>query len=202
MAVSKRLRYEVLRRDNFTCRYCGSAAGETGLEVDHVIPASLGGEDKPANLVTACVDCNRGKSSSSPDAPIVENVSDDALRWGAAMDRAAEIQAEERAALREFIAGFDQAWKSWRFIRENDLPEDEKTEMPRPGHWKTSIEHFFNAKLTPDDLVHFVEVTMTRPNIRTDSLWRYFCGCCWNLIRERQSIAAGLLAVEDEGEMV
>lgn len=40
MAVSKRTRFEVLRRDDFTCRYCRSKDSE--LHVDHVTPVSLG----------------------------------------------------------------------------------------------------------------------------------------------------------------
>jgi 5-methylcytosine-specific restriction endonuclease McrA len=54
MAVSKRLRYEILRRDNYACRYCGATAPDVKLNVDHVIPQSLGGSDKPDNLVTSC----------------------------------------------------------------------------------------------------------------------------------------------------
>ena len=38
MAVSKRLRYEVLRRDNHTCRYCGAQAPDVKLTVDNMAP--------------------------------------------------------------------------------------------------------------------------------------------------------------------
>src|SRR4051812_40636672 len=68
MAVSKRLRYEILRRDNHACRYCGATAPDVKLNVDHVIPQSLGGSDKPDNLVPPCADCNAGKTSSLPNA--------------------------------------------------------------------------------------------------------------------------------------
>lgn len=64
MAVSKRLRYEILRRDNHTCRYCGASAPDVPLRVDHVTPVALGGSDKPENLVTSCEPCNSGKSST------------------------------------------------------------------------------------------------------------------------------------------
>lgn len=52
MAVTKRTRFEVLRRDNYTCRYCRSTDG--ALTVDHVTPRSLGGSDDPSNLVACC----------------------------------------------------------------------------------------------------------------------------------------------------
>ena len=61
MAVSKRTRFEVLRRDNHACRYCGRTAPEVKLTLDHVVPVSLGGTDDPDNLVAACHDCNSGE---------------------------------------------------------------------------------------------------------------------------------------------
>lgn len=64
MAVSKRLRYEILRRDNHTCRYCGASAPDVPLRVDHVTPVALGGTDEPSNLVTSCEPCNSGKTST------------------------------------------------------------------------------------------------------------------------------------------
>lgn len=110
MAVTKRTRYEVLRRDNHTCRYCGGAAPDVVLTVDHVVPTALGGSDEPSNLVTACRDCNAGKSSMQPDHELVENVSDDALRWAAAMERAAEVVADETAARDALFDGFKGIW--------------------------------------------------------------------------------------------
>jgi hypothetical protein len=88
MAVSQRLRYEILRRDNHACRYCGATAPDVKLNVDHVIPTSLGGSDKPDNLVTACADCNGGKTSSMPNAMTVEDVNQETFRKAVAQKRA------------------------------------------------------------------------------------------------------------------
>jgi hypothetical protein len=55
------LRFEVLQRDNFTCRYCGRKAPEVKLHIDHVHPISEGGTNDIDNLVTACQECNSGK---------------------------------------------------------------------------------------------------------------------------------------------
>jgi hypothetical protein len=75
MAVSKKLRWAILRRDNFQCRYCGATAQAGAvLEVDHVTPRSRGGRDVPQNLVTACESCNSGKSDTPLDAPLIEDV--------------------------------------------------------------------------------------------------------------------------------
>lgn len=61
LPISKRTRFEVLKRDNFTCRYCGARAPDVVLEIDHVKPVAGGGCGCLSNLVTACHACNRGK---------------------------------------------------------------------------------------------------------------------------------------------
>jgi len=66
VAISPKLRAEILARDNYTCVDCG--ANKTNdkkirLEVHHVIPVSKGGRNDPSNLVTNCSACNRGKSN-------------------------------------------------------------------------------------------------------------------------------------------
>ena len=67
MTISLSMRFQILERDSFTCRFCGKRAPETELEVDHVVPRSKGGSDDTSNLVTACRDCNRGKGVRSVD---------------------------------------------------------------------------------------------------------------------------------------
>lgn len=60
-ALPKSLRFEVLKRDKFTCQYCGAQAPDVLLEVDHIVPVAEGGSDDILNLVTSCRNCNRGK---------------------------------------------------------------------------------------------------------------------------------------------
>lgn len=55
------LRFEVLRRDSFTCKYCGRRAPEVELHVDHLKPWIETQKHDINNLVTACKDCNIGK---------------------------------------------------------------------------------------------------------------------------------------------
>jgi hypothetical protein len=62
-AISKKLRFEVFKRDSFICQYCGKSAPEVVLEIDHITPVSKGGKNTITNLITACFDCNRGKSN-------------------------------------------------------------------------------------------------------------------------------------------
>lgn len=67
-AISWRLRFLVMRRDNFKCCGCGrSPAMQPGLilHVDHIHPWSKGGETVFDNLQTLCEQCNIGKSDLS-----------------------------------------------------------------------------------------------------------------------------------------
>ncbi len=66
--VSMKVRYSVLARDGFMCRYCGARA-DTGaqLVVDHIVPVARGGSNDPANLITACHPCNAGKADRTPE---------------------------------------------------------------------------------------------------------------------------------------
>lgn len=59
--ISKRIRFEVFKRDKFTCQYCGESAPKVVLNIDHIHPVSKGGDNNILNLVTACFDCNSGK---------------------------------------------------------------------------------------------------------------------------------------------
>lgn len=59
--ISNKLRFEIFKRDNFTCQYCGEYAPNVILQIDHVIPVSKGGNNSIDNLKTACTKCNSGK---------------------------------------------------------------------------------------------------------------------------------------------
>lgn len=67
MALSKKLRFEVFKRDSFTCQYCGKSAPDVILHVDHIDPKSKGGKDNIVNLITSCADCNLGKKDRRLD---------------------------------------------------------------------------------------------------------------------------------------
>jgi hypothetical protein len=54
-------RYTVMKRDGFQCVLCGVSGREALIEIDHILPLSVGGTDTIANLRTLCFKCNRGK---------------------------------------------------------------------------------------------------------------------------------------------
>jgi hypothetical protein len=62
-AVTPKVRYRILKRDDFRCVLCGKTAKDVQLEVDHIYPVSKGGDSSDKNLRTLCADCNGGKSN-------------------------------------------------------------------------------------------------------------------------------------------
>lgn len=62
--VTRAIRYDVLRRDNFRCVRCGRGKEDgVKLHVDHIVPVSRGGKSVMDNLQTLCEDCNYGKGN-------------------------------------------------------------------------------------------------------------------------------------------
>ena len=66
-AISKKIRFEIFKRDKFTCQYCGETAPNVVLHVDHIRPVAGGGDNDFLNLITACQDCNGGKGARRLD---------------------------------------------------------------------------------------------------------------------------------------
>lgn len=176
MAVSKRTRFEVLRRDDHTCRYCGQCAPDVRLTVDHVVPVALGGTDLPDNLVTACADCNSGKASTSPSEHIVAEVSNDAVRWAAAMKQATERAAAERSDRQSLLKHFkEHVWNEWQY-------GPEKKNFPLPLDWEEGILRNLDNGLTMADLEHAVDVTMKKTWVSDE--FRYFMGVCRTMLQQ------------------
>ncbi len=189
MAVSKRLRYEVLRRDGFTCRYCGAKAPDVELTVDHVTPTALGGTDDPTNLVACCRPCNSGKASTSPDAPVVADVEADALRWAQAVKAALHVIQARNVQIDEALDAFDDAWTGWTYGCSKCR---KRHPCARPSDWRQSVETMLDAGLTVDILKQAVRIAMRKQSVEPDETWRYFCGVAWKTLREAQEVATAV----------
>lgn len=119
--LGKRVRFEVFKRDNFTCQYCGAEAPAAVLQVDHILPVAEGGTNDLTNLVTACVGCNAGKSDKllSDDAAVkrqrreMERLQERReqiemmAEWRRSLDGLADAEVEEVAGYwREQVPGY------------------------------------------------------------------------------------------------
>ncbi len=64
--VNDKLRFRIMKRDNFKCQCCGRSPAldpKIILHVDHITPWSKGGETTFENLKTLCSNCNIGKGN-------------------------------------------------------------------------------------------------------------------------------------------
>jgi hypothetical protein len=105
---SKRLRFEVLKRDGYKCILCGASPKEnesTRLEIDHIVPFSKGGATRIDNLQVLCFACNRGKYNLDQ----YKSMTDDQLE-------------ELRAELEKYKNGLRVAIERW------NPPHDEEKE--------------------------------------------------------------------------
>ena len=59
-------RVNVFARDKYTCQYCGARPARSELNLDHVVPRSMGGKTTWDNVVASCVGCNRRKGGRTP----------------------------------------------------------------------------------------------------------------------------------------
>lgn len=72
-AISKKIRFEVFKRDSFKCQYCGESAPDVTLHLDHIHPIAEGGDNSITNLITSCQPCNLGKGARTlSDSSTVE----------------------------------------------------------------------------------------------------------------------------------
>lgn len=193
MAVSKRLRFEILRRDNHACRYCGATAPDAALTVDHVRPVTLGGTDDPSNLVAACRECNSGKSSVPADAPLVADVQADAVRWAAAMKQAHKIARKAvKERDRRRVVFLDQIWNRWTY----DDGQGGRRTVDLPDDWDVTIDRFCEFGISDEEFYDAVRIAMTS---RAVDEFRYMCSILWRWIDERVEIATQIVRGEEAG---
>jgi hypothetical protein len=190
MSVSTRTRFEVFKRDRFTCQYCGRKPPEALLHLDHIVATANGGSDDPTNLVTSCSECNLGKSDVPLDATQRPGVSADAiaeLEERVAQAKAyAEFTQEKRQVELNVVAIINDAWaKAFGAgrIDTDDFHGWEFTDggsFPRDASIKTILR-----RLPLEFVLEAVDVTEGRWHEASDRACRYFYGVCWRMIRER-----------------
>lgn len=176
MPISKRTRFEVLRRDAHTCQYCGGKAPDVVLHVDHVIPVSLGGTDKPDNLVASCNECNIGKASSSPNAEFVAELAQRSRdhQEKLAIEAARHVSAVSR--VRDDYQRFDDFYEAF-----SPVWEDAGYGLADIG--KSSLFHWWLMGMPEMYMLEVVQDMGKRSRL-IDQPFRYFAGVMWNVIRD------------------
>jgi hypothetical protein len=177
MALSKKTRFEIFKRDGLMCRYCGKRPPETILEVDHVVPRCEGGGDEPENLVTSCFDCNRGKGGRPLDAVLPEV---DQLAILSAIQETLEQQALMRASVKAAKSKHKTEQQAIDLLRSwwtESIGREDLFEEP-------SARRFLEALGIEKcrELIYVAQQARCGDYYR----WRYFCGCCWKTIKRQE----------------
>lgn len=195
MAVSKRTRFEVLRRDQHTCQYCGEKAPNVTLQIDHVMPVALGGTDQPGNLVTACRDCNSGKTSIAPDAPLVQSLSAEAAAYALGMlDKMTRFRADIEA-LGTYQEEFDDEWGNWTA---------QGNQVPLPHDYRMSLFKWMQMGIPASIFSLVIPAAMSRRTVLTDGKFTYMAGIINNMLNAREidlSVTSQTAAVYTDAEM-
>jgi hypothetical protein len=170
-AVSKRFRFEVFKRDNFTCAYCCNKPPNSILEVDHILPVSKGGTNVMENLITSCFDCNRGKSNIS-----LQNIP-------STLEEKATIAAVKSEQYKAYV----------KHIKQIEKFNSKLVDMVEAAYNEFYPDYFFMPKFR-NDIKMFIDklgVTAVCEAMRIacskfdeDQSLKYFCGICWNKIRK------------------
>jgi hypothetical protein len=173
MAISKKMRFEVFKRDGFKCGYCGQEPPAVILEVDHIEPKSKGGKDDINNYITSCFDCNRGKKNIPLDkiAPqIGQNL---------------EVLKEKEEQLKEyrkFVATIEKRVQK-------DINDIDQIYSNQYKDWVFS-DNFKNAslrrflQLLPKHLIiESLQIAISKWPNNENKVIPYFCAICWNKIK-------------------
>jgi hypothetical protein len=178
--ISKRVRFEVFKRDGFQCQYCGASPPSVLLHVDHINPVALGGCNDQDNLVTSCEPCNLGKGAVSLSS-VPQSLKDKAA---AAAEREAQLLGYQ-AILEARLERLEN--ECWRIVR---CLFGENTESTRRDYYE-SIKRFVD-RLGVHVVLDAAHSALARGDIgRTDDRrFRYFCGICWHKIRECEAASA------------
>lgn len=174
MSLSKKLRFEVFKRDGFKCSYCGQAPPAVVLEVDHVEPKSLGGKDEINNLITACFDCNRGKTNvplSSIPPKISENI------------EALKEREEQLKEYRKYLKKIESRING-DIRKVSKIYEDKYEGWTFSDSFKMSIKRFLES-LPVNEIEDSILIAINKFPSDKDKVLNYFCGICWHKIKSR-----------------
>ncbi len=175
MSISKKIRFEVFKRDGFQCAYCGTSPPTATLEVDHIEPRSKKGQDDINNLITACFDCNRGKSNISlRKIPLQLSDNLEALKEKEAQIKEyrtfiKKIERREKKDIQEITIAFEDYFGGQTFTEEFK---------------SLSLKRFLKF-LPKHEIIEALHIAIQNYPRPPDRCIRYFCGICWRKIREK-----------------
>lgn len=173
-AVSKKVRFEIFKRDRFTCAYCGNTPPSVVLEIDHIDPVSKGGDNSETNLITACFDCNRGKR----DIPI--NSIPQSLSESIEILKERELQIGEYRKFKRSVSKREN--KDIKRIEEIFRETFNNFTLTKKFKKQTLLK--FVRSLPLDEIEDSMWLATSKMWFDQERCIRYFCGICWRKIKD------------------
>lgn len=170
--ISKKIRFEIFKRDSFTCQYCSNKSPEVILEVDHIIPVSKGGTNDIDNLTTSCYNCNRGKGAIELDC-VTEKTLEKSERIKIALNQYKDFKKilnKKELEIKKEVSEIENVYS----LSFDNFEFSEK--------FKNSVKIFIQ-RIGFFEVKKAMEKSCSKINNEQDAL-KYFCGICWNLIKE------------------
>lgn len=170
--ISKRVRFEIFKRDGFCCHYCGGHPPGVVLEIDHIIPVSKKGSNDLENLVTSCFSCNRGKSDvqlTTLPQKTFEKI---------------ELIKEKEDQYKEYkklLLAIDRRIQKEAVIVNKTFQKYFPEETLLPRFIDSSLKQFINELGFP-----VVNESMNKACSKfptSEKAAKYFCGICWRKIK-------------------
>lgn len=180
-AISKGVRFEVFKRDRFTCQYCGAHPPQVVLHVDHIKAVANGGTNAIDNLITACLPCNLGKGAK-PLTAVPQSLKEKAAE---AAEREAQIKGYSQVMQAAAERVDAEAWLIAACLRgEEEVDSFNRAELnsirafiKRAGYWVVRDA---------------AEVAASRFPVYGGRTFKYFCGVCWSKIKEAEQSQGGM----------
>lgn len=173
--ITQKMRFEVFKRDQFRCFYCGRMPPEVVLQVDHIIAIASGGLNVPENMVTACFDCNIGKGAR-PLTAVPENLAE-------RMERIKEThqQLQDYAAAMQAIQQQldEMAWEILKTIGLKELDQDGTVPTDWHNGIKVLLRHTGKEQLM--EFAAYINANLPRKSDRSKFLC--FAKMAWNHIK-------------------
>jgi len=180
--LSKKVRFEIFKRDDFRCKYCGqSTANGSILNVDHVIPVSHGGTNDFENLITSCFDCNIGKSDNFLNVSKI--ISKDFI--------SKENFDDYKEQVKCFFDFVNSKEKTIEKMTDTILSQLGNIDTDFDKNHRQSVRNFIK-KINYADLLDYSAQTNAKLfNRSIYSKFKYFCGICHNIIKDKNEAYNG-----------
>ena len=145
-AISKALRFDVFKRDSFKCQYCGAAAPEFVLHVDHIVPVAKRGTNDITNLITSCLACNLGKTDKMLDENSALAKSRSQLEELQEHREQLEMMMQWREGLRDIaLAAVDRVSDYWSELAPGFIPNENGRKNIRKWRRRYTLDGILRA---------------------------------------------------------